>query len=222
MNIGRRAVEWIGTGAVVLLAICAVALTAGNVRRAFFPSESMLTEPADSIPNWAEYSSAGNRVGPSAALVTLVVFSDYQCPGCRMLSSKLELIGRTYPREVAVVWRHLPLPGHPFALAEARASVCAGQAGRFFEMHSLLFHMQDSLGHLQWQDLAARAGVTDTLAFAACLDLAATQARIDSDVVAGRALNAVATPTLLVNERLYVGMPADLARIVRQVRRRRS
>lgn len=120
------------------------------------------------------------------------------------------------------MWRHLPLPGHPFALPGARASVCASRAGRFYEMHSLLFHMQDSLGRVQWQDLAVRAGVADTVAFGACLRRTETQSRVDSDLVAGRALRAVATPTLLVNDRLYIGMPPDLARIVRHIRRRRA
>jgi protein-disulfide isomerase len=222
MSGAKRAAEWLSTGAVVLLALCAATLTWSNVRRAFFPSATMLTEPADSVPNWADYAVGGNRVGPSQAPVTLIVFSDYQCPSCRQLFVKMEMIRRTYPEDVAVVWRHLPLEGHPFAVPAARASVCAAKAGRFEAMHSLLFLMPDSLGVVSWPSLALRAGIPDTIAFGACLGHSDTQARINNDLAAARAVHAVATPTLLVNELEYVGAPQDLTRIVRYVRRRRA
>lgn len=222
MTRSKLAIDWISTSAVVLLALCAVTLTWSNVRRAFFPSAEMLTEPADSVSNWADYAVGGSRVGPSQAAVTLIVFSDYQCPSCRQLFLKIDMISRTYPQDVAVVWRHLPLEGHPFAVPAARASVCAANEGRFEAMHSLLFLMRDSLGLVSWPSLALRAGIRDTVAFAACLRRGDTQARIDSDASAARAVHAVATPTLLVNELQYVGAPQDLMRIVRHVRRRRA
>ncbi len=212
--------EWLGTTAVVVLAVCAVALTLGNVRRAFFPSAAMLTEPSDSLPTWREIAAAGDRVGPSQAPVTLVVFSDYQCPSCRQLFLRVEAISKNYPEDVAVVWRHLPLGDHAFAMPAARASVCAAEQGRFETMHGLLFRLRDSLGMVTWSSLARRAGVKDTSTFGSCLERASTQARIDTDLVAARAIHAVVTPTVLVNEFEYNGTPPDLARIVRFARRR--
>lgn len=175
---------------------------------------------ANTVPDWQGYAGGGSRVGPSRAPVTLIIFSDYQCPICRRLFLNVELISRTFPDDVAVVWRHLPLENHPFALAAARASVCAGEERRFEAMHSQLFLMQDSLGVVSWTSLALRAGIVDTAAFSSCLLRADTQARIDNDRAAARAVHAVATPTLLVNGLEYVGVPRDLARIVRYVRRR--
>jgi len=220
MGDARRVAEWTTTGAVVVLAVCAAALTMGNVRRAFFPSPVTLTEPADSVPNWYDYSVGGNRVGPSRAPVTLTVFNDYQCPVCLRLHGRVEAIRRVYPDDVAVVWRNMPLETHPLAMPAARASVCAGEEGRFEAMHLLLFLMRDSLDVVSWPRLALRAGIADTVAFGACVRRAETQARIDSDLAAARAIRAPGTPTLLVNELKYVGAPADLARIVRHVLRR--
>jgi len=215
-----RAAEWVGTGALVTLAVCAAALTLSNVRRALFPSPVMLSQPVDSVPEWQGYAVGGTRVGPKGALVTLIIFSDYQCPVCRRLFLNVQLISRTFPDEVAVVWRHLPLENHSSALPAARASVCAGKERRFEAMHSQLFLMQDSLGVVSWTNLALRAGIVDTAAFSACLQTADTQARIDEDRAAARAVHAAATPTLLVNGLEYVGAPRDLARIVRYARRR--
>lgn len=213
-----RGLEWAGTVALVILAVCAAALTAGNVRRAFFPSPGMFTQPVDSVSNWEEFSVVGSRVGPSTAAVTIVAFSDYQCPVCRRFLTNVSLVRQMYSQDVSVVWRHLPLRSHPLAVPAARAAVCAEEEGRFEEVHALLFLMQDSLGAVSWSTLAARVGIPDTIAFSACLVRTNTQSRIDSDLAAARAVHAIGTPTILVNGLEYIGSPRDLARIVRYVR----
>jgi protein-disulfide isomerase len=218
--ISKRAVDRMSTGAVVLLAVCAVTMTMLTVRQEFFPPATTLTEPVDSVPNWAEFAVGGSRVGPSSPPVTLIVFSDYQCPVCRRLLQEVDLIRRMYPKDVAVVWRHLPLEGHANAIPAARASICAAQVGRFEAMHDWLFVKQDSLGLVPWSSFALRAGINDTVAFGACMRRGDTQARIDSDLRAAQALHAIGTPTVLVNELEYDGDPPDLTRIVRHVRRR--
>jgi protein-disulfide isomerase len=217
-----RIADRIATGALVLLAICAVVFTASNVRRAFFPSSNQLTEPADSVEDWARFGTGGNRVGPDRATVTLLVFSDYQCPSCLELFTRLEVIRRLYPRDVAVIWRHLPLEGHRLALPAAQASVCASRAGHFEEMHRLLFLKRDSVGIVSWSRLAVLAGIRDTAAFGDCLRSDVTQAQIQADIAAADTLRAVGTPTLLINGRKYIGVPQDLRRIVQYVRRHAS
>lgn len=71
-----------------------------------------------------------------------------------------------------------------------------------------------------WSELAVLAGVTDTSAFRACTLRGDTQLRIVRDMSAAEELHAIATPTVLVNDLLYSGVPPDLMRIVRHVRRR--
>ena len=217
MSTLRRAFDSLGTGAVVLLALCAAVLTLGNIRRDFFPSSTMLTEPVDSVANWTEFASRGSRLGPERAPATLVVFSDYECPTCFELFVRLDVITHVYPADVAVIWRHLPLAGHRNALQAARASVCAAWAGRFEAMHRVLFTAHDSLGLVPWTTLAAAAGVQDTSAFGACLRSDSAQHVVDADLAAAAELHAFSTPTVLVNGLKYFGVPPDLRRIVRFV-----
>lgn len=215
----KRTTDLIVTVAVALLAACAVTLTAGNVRHDFFPSAEQLTEAVDTVPSWVQYAAAGNRLGDSSAPVTVTIFSDYQCPACRELFSKVEVIRQTYPRDVAFVWRDLPLANHPFAAEAALGAKCAGRIGRFEAFHILLFVKQDSLGAIPWSDLAIRAGIADTAAFRACTQGDDIKEELRRDMAAATALHAVVTPTVLVNQLQYTGMPNDLSKIIRLVRR---
>lgn len=203
------------TVSVATIAMCAIVLTLANVRRAFFPPHWSLTQPTDTVVAWPSFAGVGHRVGPSRARVTVVVFSDYQCPACRRLDDRLTVAHARYPNEVAVVWRHMPLEGHSAARSAALAAVCAANVGQFALMHSLLFMLADSLGTREWTNLAARAGVGDTTAFRTCMASPAAAATLDSDLAAARELGALATPTFLINSQKFVGVPGDLDRIVR-------
>ncbi len=218
----NRLVRWASSVAVGLLVLCAVVLTASNVRRAFFPSAAMLTEPVDTVVNWLDYVSGGTRVGARNASLTVIVYSDYQCPACLQLSVRLALLQRMYPDDIGVSWHHLPLQGHPHAIYAARASICAERFGRFEAMHAYLFDGTDSLGLLPWSEFATRAGLSDTTTFGNCMREPGVQARIDSDVAEARRLHAVATPTFLMNSHMYVGVPKDLRKLVQYHLRHRS
>ena len=121
-----------------------------------------------------------------------------------------------------MVWRHLPIDGHQFALPAARAAICAARFGRFEAMNNGLFLRQDSLGLLSWSQYALRAGISDTATFAACISGRESQARLDTDRVAAGSIHAIGTPTILINGLEYVGVPDDLGRIVRYARHKAS
>jgi protein-disulfide isomerase len=199
--------NWIANAAMAVLVACALTVTALVVRRELFapaPAEAAVAVESRTVADWRAYA-AGDRVGPSAAKVTIVEFADFECPFCRAMAPRVREVLRTHPDQVALVYRQYPLAYHAHAADAAKASVCAGRQGRFAAMHDLLYARADSLGGVEWPRLAAQAGVTDLGAFGACLRDPATQARIDADVRAATRLGVQGTPTFLVNDRLMRG-----------------
>lgn len=191
-----------------ILITCAVAVTAIVVRREFFPPgapSSGLT--AEAVPNWRAYASTGHRTGPANAPVTMVVFSDFQCPACKVLADQVHTLRERHPGRFSVVYRHHPLPSHSHALPAARASECAARQGRFTEYHDALFASQETLGYTPWQKFAEVAGVPDVAAFQRCFVEPGQVEQLVRDAEDARRLGVTGTPTLVVNGRRYNGVP---------------
>jgi hypothetical protein len=114
-----------------VLTICAAVVTGLLVRREFAgPAETARPAIRETVRDWQAYGDGRHRVGLEEAVVTIVEFSDFQCPFCRVAAGKLDSLRDEYPRDVAVVYRHFPVPQHRHAVAAAQASECAGAQGR--------------------------------------------------------------------------------------------
>lgn len=85
-------------------------------------------------------------IGPKDAKITLMEFSDFQCPYCSILSPILEAVAKNNPKDVRFVYRHFPLPTHPLSLLAAQAAEAAGKQGKFWEMHDVIFKEQKTWG----------------------------------------------------------------------------
>lgn len=204
----------VGSAAVVL---CAVVLTGLVVRRELFSSSPTPAPVEQVVPDWRRYAAEGRRTGPADAPVTVVVFSDFQCPACRMLAESLDSVTARHPSQVAVVYRHFPLSAvHPHATAAARASECAGDQGRFSAFHDALFREQALIGIQPWRRFAEGAGVADLDAFDRCVAGNAPDAAILRDGRAGQRLEVTGTPTLLINQHRVQGAP-PLGELERQI-----
>lgn len=159
------------------------------------------------VPDYERFGKEGQRVGVSEPTVQVVVFSDYQCPFCRIANATLDSLIKVHPKSVVLVWRHYPLGrSHPFAIDAAVAAECAAEQGRFSEYHSALFRAQDSLNSELWQKLATQVNVQDMSAFNACRRGSPALERVRSDLMAGDRLGVTGTPTILVNARLFRGV----------------
>jgi len=142
--------------------------------------------------------------GPAMAKVTIVEWSDFQCPYCSRAAPVVEQIRQAYPRDVRFVFRHLPLPMHPDAPLAARAGVAAQAQGKFWPMHDWMYQHQRELDRASLEKAAASFGM-DLARFRAALDSPATEARVAADKQAASDIGVSATPTFFVNGREHVG-----------------
>lgn len=143
-------------------------------------------------------------LGPKDAKVTIVAFSDFQCPFCQRAQSVVDEVMKSFGGKVQLVHRDFPLDGHPQAMAAARAARCAGEQGRFWDYHHSLMVVR---GDLSEADLRQRAlGLKLDLApFASCLGSDRHDASIRDGLEAGLKLGVNSTPTFFVNGQMLVG-----------------
>lgn len=203
--------EALVNAAVVVLSICALTVTGLAVRREFFTSGPSISQgqPAN-VPDWRSYAAEGRRDGPVNAPVTIVEFSDYQCPFCRRTFARLDSLRKAEPTRVAIVHRHFPLPGHAQALSAALAAECAADQGVFGAYQATLYANQDSLSPASWSPLAKAAGVGDLPRFEACVRDSTFKDNVYRDLAAGHRLEVIATPSLLINHlRVQGEVPGD-------------
>lgn len=148
-------------------------------------------------------------IGPSDAKVTIVAFSEFQCPFCSRVLPTLSEIQKTYGDDVRLVFANLPLDFHPEAEPAARAAWAAHQQGRFWDYHDLLFAQQKQLGAETYVELASQLGL-DLARFESDMSDPEAAAHIQEDIQLAGQLGLSGTPSFLVNGRKFVGaQPLD-------------
>jgi len=136
--------------------------------------------------------------GPDNAKVTIVEFSDFQCPFCTRAASVVHQIREKYGDKVRFVFRQYPLPMHGDARLAAQAALAAHQQGKFWEYHDLLFKNQRSLERASLEEYAKQANL-DVDRLKKGLDDPSLKAAVDADVKLGEEVNVNGTPTVFIN-----------------------
>jgi protein-disulfide isomerase len=161
----------------------------------------MIEPPRHQVDLTAEDPS----VGSSSAPVTLVEFSDFQCPFCQRLAPTIKQVQKAYGDKVRIVWKDFPLTQiHPQAFKAGEAAHCAGDQGKFWEFHDRLFANQDALQPSDLKQHASALGQNATT-FASCLDSSKHGERVRNGVALGSRLGVNSTPTTYINGRLVAG-----------------
>ena len=137
--------------------------------------------------------------GDPNAPVTIVEFADYQCPYCQQTETTLSGLLRKYPGKVNIAFRDFPLTSiHPNAQKASEATRCAGQQGKFWEFHDVLFDGQGKLDQAGLNAAAQKLGL-DEKAFQSCVASGEYSAQISRDVEDGRKAGVGSTPAFFVN-----------------------
>ncbi|HVR71451.1 MAG TPA: thioredoxin domain-containing protein [Vicinamibacteria bacterium] len=157
-------------------------------------------------PPRAEVGEAGNPAkGPAGAPVTVIEFSDFQCPFCARVNPTLARLQETYAGKVRIVFRDLPLLSiHKNAGHAAEAAHCADDQDKFWEMHDRLFANQQKLAPADLKEHAVALGL-DAAAFNQCLDSGKYTPEWRRDAEEASRLGLSGTPAFFINGRLLTG-----------------
>ncbi len=149
--------------------------------------------------------------GPTDAKVTLIEYSDFECPYCSKQFDTMAQIKAAYPKDVRIVFRHFPLSFHANAEKAAEASECASDQGKFWEMYDKIFaaNKAGAMSVDAWKQAAKDLGL-DTTKFNNCLDKGDKAARVAEDQAEGSNAGVGGTPATFINGQLIEGaLPFD-------------
>jgi protein-disulfide isomerase len=142
--------------------------------------------------------------GPKNAPVTVILFSDFQCPFCSRAVPVIKQIEEAYKGKVRIAFKHLPLPFHDKAQLAAEASMAANEQGKFWEYHDKLFANQTALDRPSLEKYATEIGL-NAGKFKAALDSGKFKKYVEDDAKMGGTVGATGTPTFFVNGKSIVG-----------------
>ncbi|HEY0097270.1 MAG TPA: thioredoxin domain-containing protein [Archangium sp.] len=168
-----------------------------------------LPEPPKPPVERKEVAATGPSKGPDNAPITIVEFSDFQCPFCSRAMKAVDEVMAAYPNQIRLVFRHYPLDFHKQAPKAAEASLCANDQGKFWEYHDTLFANQQALEVAQLKEHAKKVGL-DSARFDKCLDSGEKAGTVAADMADGQKVGVNGTPAFFINGILLSGaQPAE-------------
>ncbi|MEO8701035.1 MAG: thioredoxin domain-containing protein [Kofleriaceae bacterium] len=147
---------------------------------------------------------AGHQLGKDDALVTVVVWGDFQCPFCAKLHASLAHVPAKYGDSVRVIYRHLAMRNHRYAAIAAEAAIAAADQGKFWAFHDRLYENFGALTRPELEQHAQAVGL-DVAKFRAALDDRRYRDVAAAETASGEALGIDGTPTMFVNGTPVVG-----------------
>jgi protein-disulfide isomerase len=136
--------------------------------------------------------------GPANAKITIIEFSEFQCPYCKRGRDSMDEVLKAYPKDVKVVFKHYPLPFHKEAEPAAKAAWAAQQQGKFWEFHDIMFNKQDQLG-MDLYLATAKELKLDEAKFKADMNSEAAAKQVKEDAEIGSKNGIQGTPGFFVN-----------------------
>jgi protein-disulfide isomerase len=161
--------------------------------------------PAPALPRSSLQIGVGPSVGPQDAKVTLVEFSDFQCPYCARASGIIHKLRELYPNDLRVEFRDFPLQQHPRAETAAAAAHCASEQNKFWEFHDLLFANPSALDTSDLRRYAEQVKL-DLAAFDTCLGSGRPTEAVHASQAVGHRLGIEGTPAIYINGIKLIGL----------------
>ena len=146
--------------------------------------------------------------GNEKAPVTIVEFSDFQCPYCSKLQATLKEVLKAYPDDARLVFKDFPLSFHKQAKNAAKATHAAGEQGKYWEMHDLIFENYNKLTEDKFEEFATKLNI-DMSKFTADYSSTKYDKQIQQDINIGKSVGVSGTPTLFINGKRMRGRSID-------------
>lgn len=165
------------------------------------------TADAPSLPPAPVDPAKDHIIGSKNAKVTMIEYSDFECPFCGRHEPTIQQALKDFPKDVRLVYRHYPLSFHPNAQKSAEASECAFKLGgndAFWKMHAKLFENNTALSLDLYNRLAKEIGL-DQAKFKACVDSGETASIVAADEATGNNSGVNGTPATYINDTLVSG-----------------
>ena len=143
-------------------------------------------------------------IGPEGAPITIVEFSDFQCPYCAAAIPEIKSVLKAYPTQVKLIFKQYPLEIHSQAALAAAGAIAAQKQGKFWEMHDILFAHHDDLSRADILACARQVGL-DMHRFEQDLDSTAVHETVTRDIQDGDHAGVEGTPTIFINKQKYNG-----------------
>ncbi|OGY47399.1 MAG: hypothetical protein A3J65_00935 [Candidatus Buchananbacteria bacterium RIFCSPHIGHO2_02_FULL_45_11b] len=176
-----------------------------NANAAAQPAPTPAPEVNGDVAKLSPVSASDYIRGHKNAEVTLIMISDFQCPYCQRHEATITQLLKDYGDKIRVVWRNLPLVSiHQYALKAAEASECAGEQGKFWEMHDKIFANQSALTVDNLKSYAKELGA-DEAKFNRCLDSGKYADKINKQAAEAQAAGVSGTPGTFINDTLVKG-----------------
>jgi protein-disulfide isomerase/uncharacterized membrane protein len=183
----------------------------GLIRQEFLSQLKQRYNASFSLPkplplNLNDNPRQGPEKGPVEASLTVIIFTDFECPFCAKAYQQIKDLLGHYPQDVRIVFRHFPLDMHKNAHNAAYAAACAHLQGKFWPYADLLFKNQGKLALPKLYDYADQAGL-DMEVFRQCMEYGRGKEIVDADVAEGLELGLNSTPVLFFNGHSVKGFP---------------
>lgn len=161
--------------------------------------------PVPELPRYPSDAGSGPAAGPEDSRVTLLIFSDYECPYCAQARRVVDELERRYPNKLRIMHRDFPLSQHPHAQLAAEAAHCAYEQQKFWAYHAKLF---DNVNALASEDLAryAKEVELDVEEFERCRASERPRKAVRAQQEAGRRLGVQGTPAIFLNGIKLIGL----------------
>ncbi len=142
--------------------------------------------------------------GPESAKITIIEFSDFQCPYCLVATPEIKALLKAYPTQAKLIFKEYPLETHSQAFIAATSALAANKQGKFWQMHDAMFEHHDDLTRPELVKIAGNLGL-DVARFEKDMDSAETKDAIAKDVDDGDKAGVQGTPTIFINGQHYNG-----------------
>lgn len=167
----------------------------------------------DPLTNYAVPAAGRPVLGPVDAPITIIVFSDFECPFCARVQGVLKDLRAKHPQDVRIVFRNMPLAFHPHARDLAMAALAADAHGKFWPMHDLIFAHAEKTA--DWRPLAKRLRL-DPRKLAQTMKSPLIAQKLAEDLADAAAFGVAGTPTFFINGRMFGGAQSveDFERVI--------